>query len=52
MSNEKLFLVFAHWEPLGIMTMLDAFRWSWSQGAGHHVIIEFTPVNEKEKSNG
>ncbi len=51
-DKEKLFLVHAHGEPLGIMTMLDAFRWSWSQGTGHHVILEFTPVSDKETAYG
>ena len=29
------------WEPLGVMTMLDAFRWAWNNG--HHV-LDFSPV--------
>ncbi len=43
-NEEKLFLVRANGEDLGIMTMRDAFRWSWSQAAGQHVSLSFEPV--------
>lgn len=50
-SKELLFLVIARGEPLGVMTMRDAFRWSWSQSTGH-VILDFIPVGEGEKEDG
>lgn len=43
-KEEKLFFVRANGEDLGIMTMRDAFRWSWSQSAGQHVSFSFEPV--------
>ncbi len=49
--NEPVFIVFARGEPLGVMTMREAFRWSWSQSTGH-VVLDFIPVEEGEKVNG
>ena len=43
-NEEKLFFVRANGEDLGIMTMRDAFRWSWSQSAGQHASLSFEPV--------
>ena len=43
-NEEKLFFVRANGEDLGIMTMHDAFRWSWGQAAGQHVLLSFEPV--------
>lgn len=45
-TEEKLFFVRANGEDLGIMTMRDAFRWSWSQSEGQHASLSFEPVKE------
>lgn len=50
-NKEPVFLVIARSEPLGVMTMRDALRWSWSQSTGH-VVLDFIPLKEGEKVDG
>ena len=52
MKKNKLFYVemknaSGEYEPLGVMTMEDAFAWSWEHG---HAALQFTTVRELHKA--
>lgn len=44
---ERLFYVSAGGEPLGVMTMTDAFTWAFAHG---HVTLYFENLETKQKT--